>query len=145
MNIIKSVESISLGQEIGFSWSANHDIYRTIGKVVKISGNTIKLESQLNVRGYQKGHIFTYSFRKSTKSNNVFELSPEGIYEITKFNQVNEEVQQKVNAIINEYWETKIAKAEQEQKDQGVYKSGEVYEITGNGLVHKYNKMEISA
>lgn len=142
--IIKNVSEVKEGQEIGFSWTANNDAYKTIGKVIKINGNTIRIQSQLHVRGYEKDQIFTYSFRKITKQNHVFD-NP-NIEEINNFNQKNKEVRDKVEQVINQYWKKKIEKAEQEQKEQGVYVESETFLIDfGKGeLVPQYKKYGIS-
>lgn len=125
--IIKNVSEVEVGQTIGFTWTANNDAYRTYGQIVSKNGNTIKIKSELDVRGYQKDQIFTYSFRKSTKWNHVFIF--EGADEIVSFNKSQGDYRQKLEAKINEYWIKRIEKADQERKEQGVYLESETFNI----------------
>lgn len=133
--IIKSIDEVKLGQEIGFTYSANHEIYKGFGTVQKISGQTVKINTG-------EKYPFTYSFRKLTKSNHVFIL--ESKEEVNNFNQKRKEIREKVDKIINKYWENRIAKAEQEKKEQGVYNDGEVWVMDETGFHKSHTKYGIS-
>ena len=139
--IIKSVDEVKPGQEIGLSYTHSNNVYKKFGKVVSIKGNTIRID-------IGEKYTYPYSFRKSSKWNHVFAIPQEQrdqiIKEINEFNKQTEETIRLVTEACNQYWDDKIKRAEEEQKQKGVYKSGEVYEITGGKLEHRFNKYEVS-
>lgn len=150
--IIKSVDQVKTGQVIGLSFTNNNRIYKIIGKVDKINGNTIKIINNMYVGGYEPKHIFSYSFRKSTKSNHVFAI-PEDMNEaheltkeVIKFNDIEQKAYEVATNVIDKYWTERIAKADQERKDKGVYEESTTYEIDfGKGeLVPQFKKYGIS-
>ena len=150
--IIKSVEQVKIGQTIGLSFTNNNRSYKIIGKIDKINGNTIKIINNMYVGGYEPKHIFTYSFRKSTKSNHIFAI-PDDMNEaheltkqVIKFNEIEEQAIKLVIDAANRYWDDRIKKSEEKQKEQGVYEESTVYEIDfGKGeLVPQYKKYGIS-
>lgn len=152
MQIIKSVESVKVGQTIGLSFTNNNRQYKIIGRVDKINGNTIKIVSCMHVGGYESGRIFTYSFRKSTKQNHVFmiPLAMNEAHELTKqvieFNDEQQRVNAEIEKMVDEYWKKRFEKADKERKEQGVYEESTVYEIDFNKgeLVPQYKKYRIS-
>lgn len=139
--IIKNVSDVSVGQEIGLTYSHSNYIYKRYGKIASIKGNTIRID-------LGEKYTFPYSFRKSTKANHVFEIPTEQreqiINDIENWNKKTKETQEKITNAVNEFWNNKIKAAEQEQKEQGVYVESETYEITGNGLVPKFKTYGIS-
>jgi hypothetical protein len=139
--IIKSVDQVKPGQEIGITYTHSGYVYKKFGKIVSVKGNTIRID-------IGEKYTFPYSFKKSTKGNHVFAIPQEQrdqiIKEINQFNAKTQEVIKLVTEAANQYWTERINKAEEQQKKQGVYVESEVYSITGNGLKKEYNTYGVS-
>ena len=126
-------KDLVMGREYGLAYTGNNYQYYIRVNVIGINTKSARIQTT------KSGRIWTVN--KITKQNRLFELDG---FDIEKLSILEKAIRDYVAGKISEFWKEKIARAEQEQKEQGVYKEGETWLLDEHGFNKVKDNWEIS-
>lgn len=140
--------TFELNQLVEIGWTSNNRRYKAVAKIIQVNSKSVRIKlyhHEAKPKQYDIYQSWTISTVKQTRDNYIKSLdTDQQINDIKDFNAEESRLNEIAEKAINQFWKNRIKQAEEQQKKEGVYKSGSTYVINEHGLSKVKDNWEIS-